>query len=67
MGSKRLLVITCLLLLLCCILFDQADSFAPGRKLKLKHKQKHKNKKGDENDSTDQELADSSAIWVCTL
>ena len=67
MSSKRLFVIMCLMLLLCCVLFDQTESFTMGRKPKLKHKHKHKNKKGDRNDFTDQELGASSAISVCDL
>ena len=64
MGSKRLLVFVCLLLLLCCNLFDQADSVAVGE---TKHKHKHKHKKGDKSDFTHQKPGASSDIWVCNL
>ena len=67
MASKRLLVFACLLLLLCCILFDQADSFSEGGRKASEHKHKHKHKKGDKRDFTDQELGASSAILVCNL
>lgn len=66
MDSKRLFVFLSLLLILSCVLLDQAESFE-GRPRRHKGRKSRGKKRGLIRSDMKEELGIASAIWVCDV